>query len=43
VRSAFIPFNNLATYMSPGNPKLNGTGFQLPAQPGNLIDPAASS
>jgi hypothetical protein len=28
--------------MSPGNPKLNGTGFQLPAQQGNLIDPAAS-
>jgi hypothetical protein len=41
VRSAIIPFNNLATYQSPGNPKLNGTGYQLPAVPGNLIDPAA--
>jgi len=41
VRSAYIPFNNLATYMSPGNPNLNGTGYQLPAQPGNLIDPVA--
>ena len=40
-RSAFIPFNNLATYTSPGNPKLNGTPFQLPLTPGNLIDPVA--
>lgn len=42
VRSLFVPFNNLATYQSPGNPKLNGTPFQLPARPGNLIDPVAS-
>ena len=42
VRSAFIPFNNLATYQSAGNPNLNGTPFQLPAQPGNLINPAAA-
>ena len=42
VRSRFIPFNNLATYQSPGNPKLNGTSFQLPATPGNLINPVAS-
>jgi hypothetical protein len=42
VRSAYIPFNNMATYTSPGNPKLNGTGYQLPARPGNLIDPAAA-
>jgi len=41
VRSGYIPFNNLATYMSPGTPFLNGTGFQLPAQPGNLIDPVS--
>ena len=27
VASAFIPFNNMATYASPGNPKLNGTPF----------------
>ena len=25
VRSAYIPFNNLSTYMSPGSPFLNGT------------------
>jgi Carboxypeptidase regulatory-like domain/TonB dependent receptor len=38
-RSAYIPFNNIATYTSPGNPVLNGTPFQLPQAPGNLIDP----
>jgi hypothetical protein len=42
VRSTFIPFNNLSTYMSPGSPKLNGTKWQLPATPGNLIDPVAA-
>jgi Carboxypeptidase regulatory-like domain/TonB dependent receptor len=42
VRSAFIPFDNLATYQSPGDPNLNGTPFQLAAQQGNLIDPAAA-
>ena len=31
----------MATYTSPGNPKLDGTGYQLPIRPGNLIDPAA--
>lgn len=41
VRSGYIPFNNLATYMSPGSPVLNGTPFQLAAHPGNLIDPVA--
>jgi hypothetical protein len=41
VRSSFIPYNNMATYQSPGNPKLDGTGYQLPAAPGNLIDPVA--
>jgi hypothetical protein len=40
-RSAYIPFDNLAAYMSPGNPKLNGTPYQLPQRPGNLIDPVA--
>jgi hypothetical protein len=40
-RSAFIPFNNLATYTSPGNPKLNGTPYQLSPVAGNLIDPVA--
>lgn len=42
-RSTFIPFNNLANYTSPGNPKLVGTPFQLPSGPGNLIDPVASN
>ena len=42
VRSGFIPFNNMATYQSPGNPNLIGTGYQLAAQPGNLIDPIAA-
>jgi hypothetical protein len=41
IRSAFIPFNNMATYQSPGNPNLPA-GSQLPAKPGNLIDPVAS-
>ena len=41
VRTAYIPFNNLATYQSPGNVNLDGTGYQLAAVPGNLIDPAA--
>jgi hypothetical protein len=42
VRSAFIPFNRMDLYQSPGNPKLNGTAFQLPARLGNLIDPVAA-
>jgi Carboxypeptidase regulatory-like domain len=41
VRSTFIPFNNLATFQSAGNPKLAGTPFQPAAVPGNLIDPVA--
>ncbi len=41
VRSAYIPFDNLATYISPGNPNLVGTPYQLPIRPGNLIDPVA--
>lgn len=40
-RTAFIPFNNLATYTSPGSPVLAGTPYQLPQTPGNLIDPVA--
>lgn len=40
-RSAYIPFNNLATYTSPGNPNLAGTPYQPTPHPGNLIDPAA--
>jgi hypothetical protein len=41
VRSTFIPFNNMATYASPGSPALNGTPYQLPGTPGDLIDPVA--
>ena len=41
VRSAYIPFNNLITYMSPGNSKLLGTPYVPQARPGNLIDPVA--
>lgn len=41
-RSAFVPFNNLATYQSPGSPDLAGTPFQPAARPGNLIDPVAA-
>jgi hypothetical protein len=36
-----VPFNDLAHYQSAGSPKLNGTGFQLPPTPGNLMDPVA--
>ena len=36
-----IPFDNLATFQSAGNPNLNGTKYQLPATKGNLIDPVA--
>lgn len=47
VRSTFIPFNDLSSYTSspslPGNVALQGTPFQLPAGPGNLINPAAKS
>jgi hypothetical protein len=40
-RSAYVPFNNLATYASPGNPNLSGTPYQLTQAAGNLIDPVA--
>jgi len=36
-----IPFNNLITFQSAGNPNLNGTGYQLVGKPGKLIDPVA--
>lgn len=41
VRSTFIPYNNMATYQSAGAPGLNGSGYQLPAHAGNIIDPTA--
>jgi hypothetical protein len=40
VRSAFIPYNNIGAYASPGNAKLP-IGLQLPGGKGNLIDPIA--
>jgi hypothetical protein len=39
-RSTFIPFDNLATYTSPGSPNLPAN-LQPPSGPGNLIDPVA--
>jgi len=40
VRQNFIPFNNLKTYMSPGNPA--SPQGNLAAVPGNLLDPVAA-
>jgi hypothetical protein len=37
-----IPYNNLAAFQSAGNPNLDGTEYELPAVPGNLIDPVAA-
>lgn len=37
VRSAYIPFNNMNTYASPGNPALGAQN--IPVKAGNLIDP----
>lgn len=43
VRQNVIPFNNLATYASPGNSNLSGTPFNItPNVPGNLINPVAA-
>jgi Carboxypeptidase regulatory-like domain/TonB dependent receptor len=41
VRSTFIPFNNIANYASPGNPKLPANLQPAAGVPGNLIDPLA--
>jgi hypothetical protein len=44
VRTNAIPFNNLATYASPGNANLNGTPFSItPNVSGNLINPVAAN
>jgi hypothetical protein len=43
VRQRFIPFNDLSSYMSPGNPALAGTPFALSAVQGNLINPTAKA
>jgi hypothetical protein len=37
-----IPFDNLATYISPGNPAIPFGLGNLPAGPGNLIDPVGA-
>jgi Carboxypeptidase regulatory-like domain/TonB dependent receptor-like, beta-barrel len=37
-----IPFNNLATYISPGNPGIPFGLGNLPPTPGNLVDPVAA-
>lgn len=39
-RQNFIPFNNVAAYVSPGNP---ANGAVLPQAAGNLIDPLAKN
>ncbi|HTR34332.1 MAG TPA: TonB-dependent receptor [Bryobacteraceae bacterium] len=39
---ALIPFNNLATYISPGNPSIPFGLGNLPSAPGNLIDPVGA-
>jgi len=41
VRSVIIPFNDMSSFASSGNPNLAGTPFQPPTGPGNLINPAA--
>jgi outer membrane receptor protein involved in Fe transport len=41
VRSTFIPFNNVATYISSGSPNLPANLQPAPGVPGNLIDPVA--
>ena len=41
VRNTFIPFNNVATYVSPGNPTLPAALQPAPGTAGNLIDPIA--
>src|SRR5215469_7321372 len=40
VRSNYIPFDNLATYTSPGNPNI-AAAHPIPNGPGNIIDPVA--
>jgi hypothetical protein len=42
-RQTFIPYNNVGTYASPGNPNLAGTVYQLSGAAGDLIDPAAQA
>ena len=37
----FIPYNNLANYVSPGSPNLPANLEPAPGVTGNLIDPVA--
>ena len=39
--NSFIPYNNLALYISPGSPNLPANLQPAPGVPGNLIDPVA--
>ena len=41
IRSAFIPYNNIAHYISPGSTNLPANLEPAPGVPGNLIDPVA--
>jgi hypothetical protein len=41
VRNSFIPFNNIANYISPGTPNLPANLEPSPGVKGNLIDPVA--
>jgi hypothetical protein len=41
VRNSFIPYNNLANYISPGSPNLPANLQPTPGMAGNLIDPVA--
>ena len=41
--NAFIPFNNIANYISPGNPKLPANLQPAPGVKGNLIDSVAQN
>ena len=43
VRNTFIPFNNIANYISPGNPTLPANLQPAPGVRGNLIDPVAQN
>ncbi|MGC1452065.1 MAG: TonB-dependent receptor, partial [Candidatus Sulfotelmatobacter sp.] len=43
VRSAFIPYNNIGTYISPGSPNLPASLEPTPGMAGNLIDPVAQT
>lgn len=43
VRNTPIPFNNIANYISPGNPNLPANLEPAPGVAGNLIDPVAQT